>query len=67
MSQAIIKVTGMSCRSCIRSIEGALETIGVESRVNLEQGTVQVEYDDAKLQLSDINEAIRNKGYAVIE
>ncbi|MDF2649996.1 MAG: heavy-metal-associated protein [Paenibacillus sp.] len=66
MSQATIKVAGMSCRSCIRSIEGALETIGVEGQVNLEQGTVQVRYDETKLQLSDINEVIQNKGYAVI-
>lgn len=66
MSRATIKVAGMSCRSCVRSIEGALETIGVEGQVDLEQGTVQVQYDESKLQLSAINEAIENKGFAVI-
>lgn len=66
MQQATVKVAGMSCRSCIRSIEGALDTIGVEGQVNIEHGTVHVQYDETKLQLSDINEVIQNKGYEVV-
>ena len=66
MQEATVKVQGMSCRSCVRTIEGALDSIGAEGRVNFEQGTVDVQYDEAKLQLADIKKAIQNKGYDVV-
>jgi copper chaperone len=65
MQEATVKVEGMTCRSCVRSIEGALDTIGVEGHVNTEQGTVLVQYDESKFQLTDIKEVIQNKGYDV--
>ncbi|WP_248930616.1 heavy-metal-associated domain-containing protein [Paenibacillus hamazuiensis] len=66
MQEATVKVQGMSCRSCIRKIEGALDSIGAAGRVNFEQGTVHVQFDEANLQLADIKAAIRNKGYDVV-
>lgn len=67
MQQATIQVEGMSCRSCVRKIEDALLTNGVEAHVNFEQGTVHVQYDETKLQLANINQLIKNKGYIVVE
>ncbi|CAG7651967.1 heavy-metal-associated domain-containing protein [Paenibacillus allorhizosphaerae] len=66
MQEATVKVQGMSCRSCVRTIEGALDSIGAEGRVNFEQGTLHVQYDEAKLQLADIKKVIQNKGYDVV-
>ncbi|MCD9021469.1 heavy-metal-associated domain-containing protein [Cohnella silvisoli] len=66
MQEATVNVQGMFCRSCIHAIEGALESIGAEGRVNFEQGTVHVQYNEAKVQLADIKEAIQNKGYNVV-
>lgn len=66
MQEATVKVQGMSCRSCVRAIEGALHSIGAEGQVNIEQGTVHVQYDEVKVQLVDIREAIQNKGYGVV-
>ncbi|MCD1259223.1 heavy-metal-associated domain-containing protein [Paenibacillus athensensis] len=66
MQEATVKIQGMSCRSCVRTIEGALDSIGAEGHVNFEQGTVHVQYDEAKVQLNDIKEAIENKGYNVL-
>jgi copper chaperone CopZ len=45
-----LKVQGMTCQGCVRSIEKKLSGVaGVESaRVNLEAGTATVEYDDAR-------------------
>lgn len=67
MQLATIKVEGMSCHSCIRSIESAISAIGVEGHVNFEQGTVQVQYNESELQLPNIYEAIKTKGYKVVE
>jgi len=66
MQEATVKVQGMSCRSCVRKIEGAIESIGAEGHVNFEQGTVHVQYDEAKVQLADIKVAINHKGYNVV-
>lgn len=65
MQEAAVKVNGMTCRSCINKIEGSLDQIGVEGKVLIDQGIVQVQYDDSKVSLNDIKEVIRNKGYEV--
>lgn len=65
MQEATVKVQGMSCRSCVPKIEGAINSIGAEGRVNFEQGTVDVRFDELKVQISDIQEVIRRKGYNV--
>ncbi|MCK8487049.1 cation transporter [Paenibacillus sp. MBLB2552] len=67
MQTATLKVAGMSCRSCVRSIEGALEQSGVNAQVNFEQGTVDVQFDETKLQLANIIQLIHDKGYVVAE
>ncbi|MBD8837027.1 heavy-metal-associated domain-containing protein [Paenibacillus sp. CFBP 13594] len=55
----------MSCRSCVSKIEGAICALGAEGHVNFEQGTVEVRFDDSKVQIAEIEEAIRKKGYNV--
>ncbi|WP_136605498.1 heavy-metal-associated domain-containing protein [Paenibacillus dokdonensis] len=65
MTGANVKVNGMSCRSCINKIEGALSSIGVEGKVQFDQGTVEVKYDESKFNLGDIKDVIRRKGYEV--
>lgn len=65
MMEATVNVQGMSCRSCVPKIEGALGAIGAEGRVNFEHGTVDVRYDESKIQIADIKEAIQKKGYSV--
>ncbi|MBJ6363937.1 heavy-metal-associated domain-containing protein [Paenibacillus sp. GCM10012307] len=65
MKEATVKVQGMSCRSCVAKIEGAISAIGAEGHVNLEQGTVDVRFDEGKIQINEIEEVIRKKGYNV--
>ncbi|MDR0266615.1 heavy metal-associated domain-containing protein [Paenibacillus sp.] len=65
MQEASMKVNGMSCRSCINKIESSLDMMGVEGKVHFDQGTVQVKYDDSKVNLVEIKEVIRSKGYDV--
>lgn len=66
MKEATVQVQGMTCRSCVPKIEGAISAIGAEGRVNFEQGTVDVRFDEEKVQISEIEDAIRKKGYNVV-
>ncbi|WP_211749250.1 cation transporter [Paenibacillus sp. Marseille-Q4541] len=65
MQEVTVKVEGMSCRSCIKKIEGALDTIGAEGKVNFDEGTVDVKFDETNTEVSTIKEAIKAKGYDV--
>ncbi|NQX60580.1 cation transporter [Paenibacillus qinlingensis] len=65
MKETTVIVKGMSCGSCVPKIEVAIKDIGAEGHVNLEQGTVDVRFDETKIQISAIEEAIKNRGYNV--
>lgn len=67
MENVTLKVKGMSCGHCVNSIEGALNQIGVEGKVILAEGKVEVKFDETKLKFSDIKEAIENQGYDIVE
>ncbi|MGO4549368.1 cation transporter [Paenibacillus sp. 2TAB23] len=66
IKEATVQVQGMTCRSCVPKIESAINTTGAEGQVNFEQGTVDVRFDEEKVQISEIEEAIRKKGYNVV-
>lgn len=65
MKNVTLKVEGMSCGHCVNSIEGALKTIGGSGKVDLAAGTVAVTYDESKLTLEAIKDAIEEQGYDV--
>jgi copper chaperone len=65
MSNVTLKVSGMSCNHCVNSVEGALKTIGASGKVDLTSGAVAIEYDENKLSLDTIKQAIEDQGYDV--
>lgn len=65
MTNVVLKVSGMSCNHCVNSIEGALKVIGAEGKVDLGDGTVAVAFDENKLTLDAVKEAIEDQGYDV--
>ncbi|MBT2653990.1 copper chaperone CopZ [Bacillus sp. ISL-18] len=67
MEKVTLKVTGMSCGHCVKSIEGSVgELQGVKSvKVQLEAGNVDVEFNPAEVPLSKIKETIDDQGYDV--
>jgi len=66
MSQAVLKVEGMSCGHCVSAVEGAVKKLGAEARVDLAKGSVDVSFDEAKVSLGAIKEAIEDQGYDVV-
>lgn len=66
--KAEIKVSGMTCATCAQTIENSL--IGLDgvsdATVNLGSEIATVKYDKNKLNLGDLNGAVKEAGYDVI-
>ena len=67
--RAELKVSGMVCAVCTPAIEKSLRSLdGVASaRVNLGTETASVEYDSEELSLKDLEKAVRDAGYDVVD
>lgn len=63
-----LKISGMSCATCAVSIENSLSQLeGVHiAKVNLGSETAIVEYEPEKVDLSEMQEAVKSAGYEVI-
>lgn len=66
MTNVTLKVEGMSCGHCVNSIEGAMKTLGASAKVDLASGSVAINYEENKLTLETIKEAIEEQGYDVV-
>lgn len=66
MANITLNVEGMSCNHCVNSIEGALKELGASAKVDLEAKSVAVAYDEGKLTVEAIKEAIEDQGYDVV-
>ncbi|NOV04467.1 copper ion binding protein [Paenibacillus planticolens] len=67
MSSIILKVEGMSCNHCVNTVEKAMKELGAVGKVNLAGKMVEVEYDESKLTVDAIKEAIEEQGYDVVQ
>lgn len=69
MTTTTLKVTGMTCGHCVRSVTDALGSLeGVQSAdVLLESGRATVVYDDAKVSPRDLVGAVLDEGYTAEE
>lgn len=57
-------VTGMTCASCQANVQKAVEKLGVENvNVNLVSETMNVSYDENKISIDDIINAVEKIGY----
>jgi copper chaperone len=65
MQNAKVKVEGMTCQGCVRSVTNVLTGLaGVKSAaVSLERGEADVSFDPSQASLAAIKAAIRDAGY----
>lgn len=63
-----LNVQGMTCNHCKMAVTNALtELEGVQNvEVQLQEGTVNVEYDEAKVDVEKMKEAIEDQGHDVL-
>jgi len=69
MKKTEIKVSGMTCASCATTIEKSLNKIdGVSSaQVNLASELASVEFDPSIVKLADLEKAVNDAGYGVVQ
>lgn len=69
MQTKTLDVQGMTCGHCKMSVEGALTGLeGVSAaEVDLNTGKVEVTYDEAKVSLASMKEAVEDQGYDVTQ
>ena len=69
MKKTTIGVEGMTCNHCKMSVENALKRLeGVNSaEVSLENKNVTVEFDDSKIGIDALKEAIDDTGFDVAD
>lgn len=62
-----LNVTGMSCGHCVKTIEDNVGKLdGVKSvQVNLEAGTVDVEFESSQIGTKQISDTIEDQGFDV--
>ena len=67
MIDTMFKVPDMSCGHCKAAVEEELNNLsGVErADANVEKGTVEVSYDEARVTTEDLEGAIEEAGYTV--
>jgi copper chaperone len=63
-----LHVKGMSCGHCVSSVKGALEQLnGITSvEVNLDDGKVDVTYNDSQVTVEEMSNTIEDQGYNVV-
>ncbi|HAM81972.1 copper chaperone CopZ [Ornithinibacillus bavariensis] len=62
-----LNVRGMTCGHCKMSVEGALKKLdGVsKAEVSLEAGKVDITFDESKVNVDTMKDAIEEQGYDV--
>ena len=69
MTTTTLKVTGMTCGHCVRSVTDAIGALdGVHSTdVQLQTGRATVVYDESKVSPRDLVGAVLDEGYTAEE
>ena len=68
MTQASLKVDGMTCNHCVETITSSLEKFSgvLEVIINLEEKEVTLNYDEARIGLKEICSEISTLGFEII-
>ena len=68
MKNSTFNVTGMSCASCARTVENALnKNEDIKASVNIATEKVDIEYDENKYNFEKIKKIVENSGYGLVE
>jgi copper chaperone CopZ len=63
MERLNLTIEGMTCDHCLRAVRGRLEKTPGVSVKDVQIGSATVEYDPARTNVDDIEEAIADEGY----
>jgi len=63
MAKVVLNIKNMSCQRCVMTIKRALEKVGAKAEVSLKEKKAVVEYNESKLKVEDLINAISKFGY----
>ncbi|EMA6343861.1 copper chaperone CopZ [Bacillus cytotoxicus] len=63
-----LNVQGMTCNHCKAAVTNALQELNGVSRVavELQAGTVEIAYDETKVNVQQLKDAIEEQGYDIV-
>ncbi len=64
--EKVFKIEGMSCQHCVMAVKKEISKLNVDN-LEVKIGEAKVQFDETKVQPSDIKQAIINAGYSVVE
>lgn len=65
MQETSFDISGMSCGHCVKAVEKELSMLDVDY-YEVEIGLAKVEYDESKVNITNIEDAITVAGFKVI-
>jgi len=65
MQETSFDISGMSCGHCVKAVEKELSMLDVDY-YEVEIGLAKVEYDESKVNITNIEDAIAEAGFKVI-
>lgn len=68
MAKTKLKIGGMSCQHCVKTVTDALtEVLGVRrAKVNLRKGEAVVHFDESRVDMANLTEAITAAGFEIL-
>ena len=66
MAEVTVRIEGMSCQHCVMAVRKAVESVAGVLSARVEIGKAVVSFDETKARGSDIEEAVKNAGYKVM-
>jgi copper chaperone len=67
MKNRELKIEGMSCNHCVMAVKKELEKIKDIIVENVSIGSAKVQYDDSKISKDDLEKAIDEAGFRLVE
>ena len=67
MQNESMKISGMTCGSCVLSVQGVLKAVNgvADAQVSLDTGLADVSYDESQTSPEQLKSAVRNAGFGV--
>ncbi|MFH0817801.1 MAG: heavy-metal-associated domain-containing protein [Candidatus Micrarchaeota archaeon] len=63
MKKAKLLIKSIHCASCKMLIEEEVADLGAKANVDIAKKTAELEFDEKKVKLSDLRDALREMGY----
>ena len=68
LKRAKIKIDGMSCQHCVKTVTDAMEDLdgGSQGKVNLKKGEAKMKFEKDRLDLEQLKTAIATAGFEFV-